>query len=98
MSVYPAAHSEVLSDDGHMRVWRWTFHTGQATGVHTHEFDYIAIPVTGGQFRAELPDGSTMDVLQVAGQPYSRGKGINHNIVFVGDGSAQFVEIELLDT
>jgi quercetin dioxygenase-like cupin family protein len=91
------AQFEHLSTDERVRITRWTFASGQATGMHIHEFDYTALPITGGQFRADFPDGTSSDVTQVAGQPYSRLRGVQHNVCFVGEGTAQFVEIEYLD-
>ena len=33
------AHYEQLSTDERVRITRWTFASGQATGMHIHEFD-----------------------------------------------------------
>lgn len=99
MTTDPAAASatfEILSQDVRVRISRWTFETGQSTGMHVHEFDYTAIPITGGRFEATMPDGSTAETLQQAGVPYSRERGVHHDVRFVGDGTAQFVEIEYL--
>lgn len=96
MTDFPAATVELLSQDAHARVSRWTFESGQATGMHRHEFDYIAIPITGGDFIAHMADGTSVAVTQVAGTPYSRSAGVHHNVQFVGPGRAQFVEVEYL--
>ena len=96
MSEFPAASVEVLSQDAHARVSRWTFVTGQATGMHIHEYDYTAIPISGGDFIAHLADGSSVAVTQIAGEPYSRQAGVHHNVQFVGEGTAQFIEVEYL--
>ena len=97
MSFEKTATCELLSADDRTKVWRWSFESGQQTGMHVHEFDYIAIPISGGQFEATMADGSAMDVLQVAGEPYSRQAGVHHNVKFVGDGHAVFIEIEYLN-
>lgn len=91
-----SAKLEVLSTDDRVRVSRWTFESGQATGMHIHEYDYIAVPITGGPFQAHFPDGTVAEVTQVAGIPYSRQRGVHHNVQYVGEGTAQFVEIEYL--
>lgn len=94
MTDFPAATFELLSQDAHARVSRWTFASGQATGMHVHEYDYTAIPVSGGAFIAHMGDGTSVQVTQVAGEPYSRQAGVHHNVQFVGEGHAQFIEIE----
>ena len=96
MSSEQTATLETLFIDDRVRVTRWTFLSGQATGTHIHEYDYIAVPITGGPFRAELGDGTILEMTQVAGEPYARLAGVHHNVIFTGEGSAQFVEIEHL--
>lgn len=91
------ATCELLSEDSLTKVWRWSFESGQATGMHVHEFDYIAIPISGGDFTATLNTGEVMDVKQEAGVPYQRSAGVHHNVRFVGEGKASFVEIEFLN-
>ncbi len=91
------ATCELLSEDSRTKVWRWTFESGQATGMHTHEYDYIAVPITGGQFTATFESGESLDVQQQAGVPYQREAGVRHNVTFVGAGQAAFVEIEFLN-
>ncbi|MEI6405490.1 MAG: cupin domain-containing protein [Actinomycetes bacterium] len=91
------AQGILLSDDGVLRVMRWEFEPGAETGVHTHMFDYVVVPVTGGTFRA-LVDGQESDYVQVAGESYSRNRGVTHNVTNVGDAFASFVEIEVLTT
>jgi len=87
---------ELLSEDPRVKVWRWTFKTGQETGMHVHEYDYIAIPISGGEFTATLDSGEVLEFVQIAGTPYQRSAGVHHNIRFVGTGTATFVELEFL--
>ena len=96
MSLDQTARCDLLSEDHRTKIWRWTFESGQQTGMHVHGFDYIAIPITGGDFQATLADGTEMNVIQIAGEPYSRQAGVHHNVKFVGEGSATFIEIEYL--
>ena len=90
------ATCELLSEDSRSKVWRWSFESGQATGMHVHEFDYIAIPISGGNFTATLDTGEVMEFQQEAGTPYQRSSGVHHNVRFVGEGKASFVEVEFL--
>lgn len=91
-----AAIPTVIIDDGRIRVTRWRFDAGASTALHTHEFDYIVVPITGGEFTVTLPDGSTSTMIQRSGDAYSRPAGIQHNVTNAGRGDASFVEIELL--
>lgn len=96
MDFEKTAKCDLLSQDERTKVWRWTFGSGQQTGMHVHEFDYVAIPITGGQFEATMSDGSVMEVQQNAGEPYSRQAGVHHNVKFIGEDQAVFIEIEYL--
>lgn len=96
MDFEQTAHCELLSEDARTKVWRWSFQSGEQTGMHVHGYDYIAIPISGGSFHATLADGTVMDVLQEAGVPYTRQAGVHHNVKFVGEGKAAFIEIEYL--
>jgi quercetin dioxygenase-like cupin family protein len=85
-----------MSDDDRLRVTRWSFDPGSETGVHTHEFDYVVVPITGGQLTSTDGSDEVLQMQQVAGESYARNKGATHNVrnnslVFV-----EFVEIELL--
>ena len=85
-----------VSDDDRARVTTWTFRqAGATTGPHTHEFDYIVVPVTGGTFQVTGADGSVTAMTQVPGVPYSRPAGTTHNVTSTSGHEAVFVEIEL---
>jgi beta-alanine degradation protein BauB len=90
-----AAHPVVIADDEHVRVTRWEFGPGTATGPHVHELDYVVVPVTGGTFTVVAPDGSTTEMVQEPGCAYVRGAGAEHDVVNVGDEPASFVEVEI---
>ena len=64
--------------------------------MHIHEVDYIAIPITGGDFEVHMGKGETLAMTQSAGEPYARSAGVHHNVRFVGEGYASFVEVEHL--
>ena len=91
-----AASPHVMVDDGRIRVTRWHFEAGASTGMHTHEFDYVVVPITGGNFTITQSDDSTVAMLQVPGQSYSRSVGVTHDVTNAGHEVAVFVEIELL--
>lgn len=91
-----AAVSEVVVDDGGLRITRWTFPPGSATGMHVHEYRYVVVPVSGGEFSAVMPDGTSMSLEQVAGVPYVRDAGVEHDIVNANEAVQVFLEIEIL--
>lgn len=90
-----AARGEVSADDERVRVTTWTFpEDGSATGFHRHEFDYVVVPVSGGNFSVEEESGAVRQMTQEAGSPYQGTAGTAHDVVARGPG-ATFVEIEL---
>ena len=89
------AKPTVQIDDRQVKVTRWDFSSGAETGWHTHEMDYIVVPLTEGILNAELPSGSTVENKLTVGKSYARSAGVNHNIINVNDGPFSFIEIEL---
>ncbi|MCJ7813587.1 cupin domain-containing protein, partial [bacterium] len=43
-----SAKSDVQVDTSEVRVTEWRLAPGSATGPHTHEMDYVIVPVTAG--------------------------------------------------
>lgn len=84
----------VQVDDRAVRITRWDFPVGAATGWHTHGWPYFVIMLTDGVLK--LHNGSEVsEVALVAGQSYRRIAGIQHDVM---NGSAHpiaFVEIEV---
>ncbi len=91
-----AAMPTVEIDDGVTRVTKWHFEPGASTGMHTHEFDYLVVPVTGGDFTVMQPDGTTTPMTQAPGAAYARPAGVTHDVINTGMATAVFVEVEFL--
>jgi quercetin dioxygenase-like cupin family protein len=92
------AESVTSIDDGRIRVTTWTFpDVGASTGPHVHEHDYVVVPVTGGTFVVTGADGAVRELSQYAGLPYQGAAGTAHEVVNGGDGTAVFVEVELIE-
>jgi beta-alanine degradation protein BauB len=68
--------------------------TGAATGYHTHEYDYVIVPVTTGPLGITGPQGETRAEL-VAGKSYFRPRGVEHDVKNINDFPFAFVEIEM---
>ena len=89
-----AATPTVLIDNERVRVTRWHFAPGAATGWHRHEYDYVIVPLTNGLLELVEPDGRRPSELRV-GEPYFREAGVEHDVVNANDYEFEFVEIEL---
>lgn len=90
------AVADIMIDDGRVRVTKWGFDPGAATGLHTHEFDYVVVPVTGGDFTVVGADGTRTSMTQMPGAAYARTVGVTHDVINAGAHPASFVEIEFL--
>ena len=88
------ATSTVLIDNERVRVTRWSFAAGAATGWHVHEYDYVIVPLTDGTLRLVEPDGTRDSELRV-GAPYFREAGVEHDVVNANDHDFMFIEIEV---
>ncbi|MFO7272836.1 MAG: cupin domain-containing protein [Sphaerobacter thermophilus] len=75
-------------------VTEWRFAPGAHTGWHTHQYDYVVVPITTGQLRLETPNGTVTADL-VTGQSYSREKGVEHDVINDNPFEFVFIEIEL---
>ncbi|GAA0573371.1 cupin domain-containing protein [Caenispirillum bisanense] len=89
----PVQHLE----NGRTRVTEWRFAPGDETGFHTHEYDYVIVPVTASRMRLEHPDGSVTYADLEPGRSYFRPAGTAHNVVNEGIGDLIFVEVEFLE-
>jgi quercetin dioxygenase-like cupin family protein len=88
------ANGDVIIENDRFKVTRWRFLGGDSTGMHEHEHDYVVVPVTGGRFEVTLPDGTIQSMAQTPGNPYARSAGVRHDVHFVGEDEAVFLEIE----
>ncbi len=84
----------VLIDNDRVRVTRWGFPPGAATGWHRHEYDYVIVPLTDGTIRLVEPDGERDSEL-TTGAPYFREAGVEHDVVNANDRAFTFIEVEL---
>ena len=90
--------TRIQVENDRVRIAQWTFAANQETGTHRHEFDYVVVPLGGGEFEiADAQGGTPARYDMRAGESYYRPSGAEHNITFLGPGEASFVEIELLE-
>ena len=84
----------VKVDNDRVRVTEWRFAPGAATGFHRHEWDYTVVPMTTGTLAITGPAGDTLAPL-VAGEPYFRSAGVEHDVRNANPHEFVFIEIEL---
>jgi len=89
------AQSTLQIEDNRVKVTRWDFSPNSETGWHTHQMNYIVVPLTNGTLTAELPDGSLTESELTIGSTYSRPRGVSHNIINSNNDEFSFIEIEL---
>lgn len=94
--MHEVGQQERLIDTPAIRVWRWTLANGHSTGQHRHGYDYVVVPVTGGTLRVIDQAGESTAMHQVAGEPYARSAGVEHEVVGADSRDVVFVEVELL--
>jgi beta-alanine degradation protein BauB len=94
-SKHPSAAATVQIDNDHVRVTEWRFQPGEATGHHTHGFDYVVIPTLGGQLKIVTPDGEASAAALTIGQPYYRNAGVEHDVINADDHEVAFIEVEI---
>jgi mannose-6-phosphate isomerase-like protein (cupin superfamily) len=95
---HPPAKPTVQIENDHIRVTEWRFAPGEATGYHTHEHDYVVVPVRTGELELVGPKGETSRAQLTAGVSYNRPAGVEHDVINAGSGEMVFIEIELKDT
>ena len=84
----------VQEDNARVRITRWDFAPGAATGWHEHGWPYCVVMVIGGTLA--IHDGTSVTHVPIeAGQGYSRPAGIRHDVMNATDHPMAFVEIEI---
>jgi len=84
----------VQRDDADIRITRYDFPLGAATGWHTHGWPYFVTMLTAGILRVH--NGSeVIDTVLKAGDAYSRPMGVQHDVMNGSDHPIAFVEIEV---
>ena len=84
----------VQQDDATVRITRWDFEPGAATGWHEHGWPYFVTMLVAGVLRVH--DGATVtDTVLAQGQSYVRPAGIKHDVMNGSTHPISFVEIEV---
>ena len=59
--------TEMLFENGRVRIWRVDLEPGEATDVHTHELPYVLCVIEGESIDVEYPTGESDTLPVVAG-------------------------------
>jgi beta-alanine degradation protein BauB len=92
---HPSGTATVQIDNERVRVTEWRFQAGEATGHHTHGFDYAVIPTASGTLRIVAPDGTASTAELTVGQPYYRNAGVEHDVINADNHEVSFIEVEI---
>ncbi len=93
MAVAPAK-STVFIDNQRTCVTEWRFVPGAETGWHRHAYDYTVVPMLDGNLSIDNGEGKISLLELVAGRPYFRTAGVQHNVVNANTFDYVFIEIE----
>ena len=90
-----AIPTEYINNDT-ARVTEWRFMSkGDNTGWHTHEYDYVVVPLFDGVLEIEVDGARSVSTLKT-GVPYFRKAGVTHDVINGNDFECAFVEIEII--
>ena len=90
------AKANVLIHNDKVKVTEWSFEIGDSTGHHTHEYNYIVVPMIYGELKILDKDNKEkISKLSKCGA-YYRDKGVEHNFFNNNNFPYSFIEIELI--
>jgi len=89
------AQSNVQVDNDDVRVTEWRLAPNTATGHHTHEMDYVIVPIVAAEMTIIAPSGEVSTAQLGVGQSYFRKAGVQHDVQNRTDRDIVFLEIEL---
>lgn len=89
------ATMQLIVDNERVRITRWDFEAGAATGFHRHEYDYVVVPLTTGTLKSVDSAGVETPFQLTAHLPYFRSRGVEHDVVNPNPHPFAFLEIEI---
>jgi quercetin dioxygenase-like cupin family protein len=91
----PRAVGEVQAENEGVKVTKYVFAPGAATGWHRHAHDYVIVPLTTGKLKLTNGAGESVVAELVQGQSYFRKAGVEHDVQNANDFEFAFVEVEI---
>ena len=89
------AVEEVQAENEGVKVTKYVFAPGAATGWHRHQHDYVIVPLTTGKLKLTNGAGESVLAELVEGQSYFRKAGVEHDVQNANDFEFAFVEVEI---
>ena len=90
------AKAKVLINNDKVKVTEWSFEIGDSTGHHTHEYNYIVVPMIDGELKILDKDKNERISKLSKGGAYYREKGVEHNVFNNNNFPYSFIEVELI--
>ena len=90
------AKANVLIHNDKVKVTKWFFEIGDSTGHHTHEYNYIVVPMLDGELKILDKDKNESISKLSKGGSYYRYKGVEHNVFNNNNFPYSFIEVELI--
>ena len=78
-----------------VKVTKFTLKPDESTGFHTHELDYVIVPITDGELKLIDKQNKEVFAKLIAGEPYFKKKGVEHNVINNGGSIMIFIEVEI---
>jgi beta-alanine degradation protein BauB len=85
----------IQQEDSTVRITRWNFAPGAATGWHKHGWPYFVVMLTDAVMKIEAPDGAVSEIRRKAGDSYQRPAGVEHDVMNGSEHPIAFVDIEI---
>ena len=82
-------------DNKKVKVSKFTLPPKGSTGFHFHALDYVIIPITNGKLKLINKSNEEKFTTLIAGKPYFRNKGVEHNVINIGNDTIIFIEVEI---
>ncbi|MFD2673913.1 hypothetical protein [Gulosibacter bifidus] len=90
------AHNEVKFENERFRATRWTIAPGDSIPMHTHEYDYVVVPLSNNVMHVETDTGEVLEAQMQRGTSYGRAAGSAHACFNRGTDDIVFIEVEYL--
>ena len=94
--------TELVSEDGRVRVWTIRLKPGQRIGFHKHVLDYFWTALNAGRARSNHAEGATYETEYFAGETqhahYAAGEFKIHDLENIGDTDLVFSTVEFKDS
>lgn len=89
-------HSEVTYENDQFRATKWTIPPGDHIPMHTHEYDYVVVPLCNTVMHVRTDSGELLEAQMQIGTSYGRPAGSAHECLNRGQDEIVFIEVEYI--